>query len=106
MHPTGLWAALVGAVGAVVASVTTMLGQVTVDPSGAGTWISGASSLSAVGALVYIAKQFGNGSLVARQPAEAEQKLARIADDLSELVKSAHRREELLIEELRRRDPS
>lgn len=105
MQPTGgLWAATVGAAGVVFASGSSLIAQVQTDPTGAGAWISGASSLSAVGALVYIARQFGNGSLVARGPAEAEKRLAEISERLSELVASAHRREELLIEEMRRRE--
>lgn len=56
--------------------------------------LSAGGSISAVGGLVYIAKKFADGSLVAREPAQTERVLIAMNEKLIELLQESQRRED------------
>lgn len=67
------------------------------------TYASGASGVAAVGALVYVAKLFARGEVVAREPSEVERQMLRIIakqdeqiDALHDLTEKANQREDRL----------
>lgn len=67
------------------------------------TWASGVSGTAAVGALVYVAKLFARGEVVAREPSAVESQLLEIVAAqqnneraLHELIDQAHKREDRL----------
>lgn len=97
-HP--LVGIVVALVGIVISSATSLIAQVTTSPDFANL-SSAAGTVSAVGALIYVARKFANGDLVARQPAQVEVRLLEIADNQQELLKASHRREEILVDFLR-----
>ncbi len=62
--------------------------------SDAGTVLSGGVLAAAVGALVFLVRQFGNGKLVARDPATIENKLIEALDRVTAALEESGRRED------------
>ena len=57
--------------------------------------VSGVSATLASGALAYVARQFSAGNLVHRNSAKAETELTKLVEAMTELIKDAHRREDV-----------
>lgn len=96
---SGMVAAVVGAAHLVAANSPDAAGAV----SDWGAFLTAGGTFSAVGCLAYVARLFANGSLVAREPAQAEKDLAAAVARLEELVDAGHKREERLMDLLTHR---
>jgi len=88
----------------IVAGVTGIVAQAA--PAGAAdgvaAWLYGGGSIAAVGCLAYIARQFANGSVVARNTAEMQELVDQREALLAKLVEQAHRRETDFLDFLRK----
>lgn len=83
--------------GLAVNSATWLMGQVETNTGGtAGVVISGTAVTASVGGIVYIARKMISGELVARGPAESEERLLRIAEAQQRQLDAGLQREDTL----------
>ncbi|MEM9607540.1 MAG: hypothetical protein AAGA99_08970 [Actinomycetota bacterium] len=80
------------------------------EPDAVTPWVTGGSSALIAAALVYIARLFATGAIVAVNSNERERRLERVVEEqertaaaLVELIKESNHREDRLIELLSRR---
>lgn len=92
---------LTSSAGMAVAGIVSFAAEL--NNSDLGPWVQGGSATIAVGTLAYIAKLFAQGSLVARDSAEAEKKLADNSIALVDALKDSHLREDRLYDLLMER---
>lgn len=85
---------------AAVARVLVVAQEVTPSVTASG-WIDNGIAAASVGALIYIARLFAKGDLVARPSAENEAKALELAERLAEMTEKAHQRERDYIDALR-----
>lgn len=91
--------AIVGLTSTVAAtSAATFLAQVAEAQGGVLTFTSAGATVSAVGALIYVAKAMVSGHLVSRDAAHVESKLADALDTLAGIAQRAERREDRLLD--------
>jgi hypothetical protein len=85
--------AVATSLGGAVVGLGSVLAQVGND-SDLGPWVSGGGAFAAVSGLVYVAKKFADGSIVARDVAESERAATHREDELKALIKEGRDRED------------
>lgn len=86
------------AVGGLLAQAAPANPESTIAP-----WLYGGGSVAAVACLAYIARQFANGSVVARNTAEVAREAEEREDQLAQLLQASHEREATYLELLKGR---
>lgn len=89
-----MFASTFAAIGIVASNLGVLLAQST--GSDVAPWLSGGGAAAAVAGLAYIAKKIASGELVAVQIGQIIRDSAEREKGLSQLVKEAHEREEVL----------
>lgn len=88
------FALIAAAISTVVAAAGGILAQAAPDSTQTvAPWLYGGGSVAAVMCLAYIARQFANGSIVARDTAQLTAEASDREEQLSELVAAGHKRE-------------
>ena len=78
-----------------------VVAQEVAPASVASGWIDNGIAAASVGALIYIARLFAKGDLVARPSAENEAKALQLAERLADMAEHSHQREQDYIDVLR-----
>ena len=92
---TSIAALVTAAAGMLLSGVGGIISQVapTTSAEAVAPWLQGTGAIAAVGCLIYIARQFANGSIVAQNTAEREREAAERERTLVSLLGEAHARE-------------